>query len=125
MARKKGLTAEQVIAALQKANGLQAAAARALGVSRKTISNYIDGDDEIKAAYQETNESNIDKVEGKLFDQINNGNITAIIFYLKTKAKHRGYVERVENTGADGKPLVPVAAVVNVYLPDNGRDKTE
>jgi hypothetical protein len=33
------------------------------------------------------------------------GNVTAIIFYLKTQAKDRGYVERQELTGADGGKL--------------------
>ena len=27
------------------------------------------------------------------------------MFYLKTKGKHRGYVERNETTGKDGGPL--------------------
>ena len=45
-------------------------------------------------------------VEGQLLSQIRRGNITAIIFFLKTKAKHRGYVERHEYTGKDGKDIV-------------------
>ena len=28
-----------------------------------------------------------------------------ILFYLKTKGKSRGYVERQELTGSDGKPI--------------------
>ncbi len=31
----------------------------------------------------------------------------AIEFFLSTKAKERGYVKRIEQTGKDGKPLVP------------------
>ncbi len=31
----------------------------------------------------------------------------AIEFFLQTKAKDRGYVKRIEQTGKDGKPLVP------------------
>jgi hypothetical protein len=39
------------------------------------------------------------------------GNMTAIIFYLKTQGKSRGYVERQEVTGADGKKLFEVTIV--------------
>ncbi len=43
----------------------------------------------------------IDLAEGKLYSKINEGNMTAIIFYLKCKAKDRGYIERgqIEVTG--------------------------
>lgn len=99
MGRKAKVTPQQVIDALQKYNGLQAAAARALNVSRTTISNYIKDNPGVKSEYDDINEATIDKVEGKLLEQINSGNITAIIFYLKTKAKSRGYIERVEHAG--------------------------
>lgn len=107
MARKKEFTPAQIIEALHKANGIQANAARILKTSRTTINNYIKDNDEIRAAYEQVNETTIDKVEGKLLEQINKGNITAIIFYLKTKAKHRGYIERTEHTGTgEGGALI-------------------
>lgn len=116
MTRTKAFTNEQIIKALQDANGLQASAAVKLKTSRTTIANYIKDNKDVKAAYDDVNETTIDKVESKLLEQVNGGNITAIIFYLKTKAKHRGYVERQEVTGKDGKDLV------TVYIPKNDRD---
>lgn len=101
---------KKVIEALQASNGLQAGAARALNVSRQTIANYIKTIPEVAEAYEQVNETTIDKVEGKLLENINAGNVIAQIFYLKTKAKHRGYVERVEQTGAGGKDLIPKEA---------------
>lgn len=107
MAGKQKLTPAQVTKSLQKYNGLQAAAARELNVARSTIANYIDRYPAVKAAYDDTNESNIDMVEGKLMTEINKGNITAIIFFLKTKARHRGYIEHVKHEGTgDGGALV-------------------
>lgn len=98
---------EQVIRAIQGAQGLLAGAARLLECSRTTVYAYVKKYPEVQAALEEQNETTKDFVEGKLIDQIRNDNITAIIFYLKTKAKDRGYIERTEHSGPDGAPLVP------------------
>ena len=45
----------------------------------------------------DVDESLIDFSESKLLEQINDGNLTAIIFHLKTKGKKRGYVEKSES----------------------------
>lgn len=38
----------------------------------------------------------LDFAESELFKQIKEGNITGVIFFLKTKGKKRGYIERSE-----------------------------
>jgi hypothetical protein len=39
-----------------------------------------------------------------MFKNIKKGKTSEMIFYLKTKGKKRGYIERQEVTGADGMP---------------------
>lgn len=51
------------------------------------------------------NERNLDYAESALLKLIKEGNATALIFFLKTKGKHRGYIERSELTGKDGTDL--------------------
>ena len=50
----------------------------------------------------ENEEGQIDLVEEQLFKKINKGDTTAIIFFLKTKWRSRGYIERKE-IGLDTK----------------------
>ncbi len=113
MARPRKLTAEKIISALQKADGILIDAARLLGVTRQTLYNYMKGNDVIAEAYDQINESTIDKVEGKLLKAAYQGNVTAQIFYLKTKGKVRGYVERQEIAGADDKPIKVIVEYAN------------
>ena len=84
------------------------------GISRQTFYNWIDTDAEFAAAIDNAKEAAIDMVETALFKQIQEGNTACIIFYLKTKAKHRGYIERQELTGKDGAEIV----VHQYTLPD-------
>jgi len=99
-------TANQIIDALKEKHGNLSASARYLGCSRNTISRYIDTYPTVKAVYDEERETLIDFAENQLFQQVKDGNITAIIFTLKTIGKHRGYVERQEVTGAEGGHIV-------------------
>ena len=64
-----------------------------------------------KDALNDIREDALDYVESKLFELIDKGHPSAIIFFLKCQGKHRGYVERQEVTGRDGAEVIlPVLA---------------
>ena len=103
---KEKYTAAQIIEALREKHGNLSAASRYLNCSRDTIRRYIDLYPTVKAVADEERETLIDFAENQLFQQVKDGNITAIIFTLKTIGKSRGYVERQEVTGADGGAVI-------------------
>ena len=96
---RDSLTSEQVIDAVRKSKGILTLTAKELGVSRQTVHKYVNKYPTVKAAVDSERESLLDMAEGSLFEQVRKGNITAIIFTLKTLGKHRGYVERQEFAG--------------------------
>ncbi len=89
-------TAQQVADALAQAKGFVSVAARNLGCADNTVRNYMERYAVCKQAVKDARESMIDIAEGRLYQNINSGDNTAIIFFLKTQAKHRGYIERYE-----------------------------
>lgn len=92
--------------ALSKSMGIINAAMQAAGVqSRATIKNWRDKDPKFDSAMRECESIAGDYVETQLFKRIQSGDTTAIIFYCKTKLKDRGFSERTELTGKDGKDL--------------------
>jgi len=102
------LKADQMIQAIKDSRGFVSKAADLCGVSRGTFYNYLKKYATVQEALEDEREKRTDFVENKLMGAINEGNITAIIFYLKTQAKGRGYVERQEFTGKDGGELIKV-----------------
>ena len=72
-------------------------------VSRATHYRWLQEDPDYKAYVKDIQEIAIDFVESKLYDKIKEKDTACIIFYLKTKAKHRGYIERQQIEVADTK----------------------
>lgn len=115
------ITKEQAIKALEDKHGIITDACASIGLARSTFYKWRDTDPDFKAAIEEIQEVAIDYVESKLFEKIDGVWVegrgedddgeprtykqppsdTAIIFYLKTKGKGRGYVEKtqVEHSG--------------------------
>jgi hypothetical protein len=84
---KKHLS-EQII----KYSGNLTAVAKAFGKSRTTIYTYVEKH-ELQPVLDEARDTMLDNVESTLYKQALEGNTTAMIFYLKTQGKSRGYVE--------------------------------
>ena len=66
-------------------------------INRQTYYNWMEKDEKFATAIEDEQEGLIDFVESKAFNLINEKNPTMIIFFLKTKGKHRGYVETQEH----------------------------
>lgn len=117
---KSAISIQHLEEALRKSGGLCAGAAQLLGVTRQAVSRRVQKSPKLQAVIKEVEESSLDLGESKLLQAMNKGNMAAIIFYLKTKGKSRGYVERSEVTGKDGNDL-PTGTQIILYMPDNGR----
>lgn len=107
-----------MIAALEKSLGIVTDACRSAGISRTTHYEWMKTDPEYKLEVESIEDIAHDFVESKLHEKIKgiemgkvglDGEVqtyslppsdTAIIFYLKTKAKKRGYIE-TNNTAED------------------------
>jgi hypothetical protein len=96
VSRKKIPDRQALIDALREADGNMASVARKFDCSRSTVWGYVDNDAELRELTDELTETFIDEAESQLYKHIREGNIVATIFFLKTKARHRGYSERLE-----------------------------
>ena len=105
MANKTVHIKKQLIEALTKSLGIVTTACKSVGISRTTFYEYYK-DDEFKNKVDSIDGIALDFAESQLHKQIQEGNTTAIIFYLKTKGKKRGYVERQEiDANIKAKPI--------------------
>ena len=100
-----GHTKKALVEALEKSLGVVSTACKAAGISRDTHYRWLKEDPEYKAQVEELSEVALDFAESHLHKLIKDGNPAATIFFLKTKGKNRGYVERQEIAVAEKKPL--------------------
>lgn len=91
--------------ALERSLGIVSTACEKAGISRQTHYNWLKDDLEYKEAVRAIEERTIDFAESHLHALIKDKNPAATIFFLKTKGKNRGYVERQEIEVSEPRPL--------------------
>jgi poly-gamma-glutamate capsule biosynthesis protein CapA/YwtB (metallophosphatase superfamily) len=87
-----------MLEALKKHLNIVTTACKDVGIDRSTHYEWLKNDPDYKAKVEALDDVVLDFAESKLHQSINNGSDTATIFFLKTKGKKRGYVEKQEIT---------------------------
>lgn len=94
-----------MIEALEKSLGVVTTACKTVGISRQTHYEWLREDDQYRDAVEDIGDVALDFAESQLHKQIQSGEVSSTIFYLKTKGKKRGYVERSEVDHSGGIKL--------------------
>jgi hypothetical protein len=91
-----------LLEALERSLGIVTPACKEVGISRKTFYEYYKLDPDFKAAVDDINEITLDFVENNLLKKIKEGSERSILFYMKYKARKRGYSDSLDiTTGGD------------------------
>lgn len=88
-----------MIEALEKTLGIVTGACKMANISRETHYRWMKEDEKYREAVESISDIALDFAESQLHLQIQNGEVSSTIFYLKTKGKRRGYIERTEIEG--------------------------
>lgn len=119
MRGKKKLMIEE----LKRQLGVVTAAAKQVGINRVTHYKWMNEDPEYKLEVEHIDDIALDFAESMLFKMMQDKTPSAIIFYLKTKGKKRGYIEKseqlVEHTGESLK------IIIEEKKPDGDKPSTE
>ena len=96
---------EAMLEALEKSLGIVSTAAKMVGIDRSTHYAWLKADADYNKAVSSIQDSVLDFAESHLYKLVKEGNPAATIFFLKTKGKKRGYIERQEIEVTERKPL--------------------
>jgi len=96
---------KEFLEALERSLGVVTTAAKVCNIARTTHYRWLDEDEEYAEAVKDIQESAIDFAESSLHQQIKDKVPSSTIFYLKTKGKNRGYVEKQQIEINEPKPF--------------------
>ncbi len=114
------LSEARVAEQVRNLKGNVAAVGRAFGVTRQAVAAYIERHSDLKAALRDAREEMKDNAESALYKAVLGGEAWAVCFYLKTQAKDRGYIEKVEVDSLERRHVTIVRRVVTRRDADGG-----
>lgn len=94
----KGRLKNALLDAYDKSMGNVSSACRTVNVSRETFYRFKRDDKVFSERVTEIDETNLDFAETILLKNIREGKEASLIFFLKTKGRDRGYIERIDST---------------------------
>ena len=104
MNESRHIKKESLLKSLEQSLGIVTVACKKANIPRSTYYKWLKEDEAFAIEVKDIENIALDFAESQLHKQIGADNTSATIFYLKTKGKNRGYIERQEITGADGMP---------------------
>lgn len=94
--QQTALKKAEMIKALVKSLGVVTIACEKVGIERSTHYDWLKADESYKSSVEDIADVALDFAESMLHKQIQDKDTAATIFYLKTKGRKRGYIERQE-----------------------------
>jgi hypothetical protein len=105
MDKNRHIKKESMLKALENSLGVVTVACKQAEIPRSTYYKWLKEDEEFSKAVKEIENIALDFAESQLHSQMKDGNTSATIFYLKTKGKKRGYIERSELDLSSSEPI--------------------
>ena len=96
MNKSRHIKKEAMLQALENSLGVVTVACKQVDVPRSTYYKWLNEDKDFAKAVNHIENIALDFGESQLHSQMKDGNTSATIFFLKTKGKKRGYVEKSE-----------------------------
>lgn len=96
MPTKLTIKQKKFIEAFEKQATNISRACKKIGIDRQTHYNWYSANSTYKRKIDEISESMIDFAESMLYKNMKDGKESSILFFLKTRGKSRGYVEKTE-----------------------------
>jgi hypothetical protein len=116
---------EQFINAIPGTGGFYTAIAKNLGVNRHTVARYIERFPDLRKAVDDEVDRCGDAIESAFLKKCLEGDVQAMMFYLKTKCKHRGYTEKTETELSGSVTMAPPPVICfgqSSSSPDGARE---
>lgn len=125
MAGKIRYTDDMIAQALTETKGMIYVAAKRLTCAPETIYARLKRSERLRALQDALQGEMGDVAELRLYNAIQRGEHWAIAFYLRTKGKSRGYIERKEISGIDGGPIHSIREIETIRTVSDRQQETD
>ena len=102
---------ELLLKCLEKNLGIVTPSCKEVGISRETFYRYYKDDEVFRAAVDDINEITLDFAENQLLRKIKEGSERSILFYMKYKARKRGYTDSIDITSG-GEKIIDISKLI-------------